>query len=154
MRVRNPDARDGLADDLSTTALALMDLNVSGASCMGSIHNLRETSLSYLKIKICAPCSFQENKGWSTRADRTTSAAAGLKTSWPVQFPGVAPQYVDQLLPGSWAVRYPDMVKRPAPIAGTAKNTIHDSLFHGNPGRGDHLRPRLLTMVSTHRRPT
>jgi homoserine O-acetyltransferase/O-succinyltransferase len=28
-----------------------------------------------------------------------------------------------------WAVRYPDMVKRAAPIAGTAKNTIHDSLF-------------------------
>src|ERR1700733_14262768 len=52
---------------LSTTALALMDLNVSAASCMGSIHNLRETSLSYLKIRICAPCSFQENKGWSTR---------------------------------------------------------------------------------------
>jgi homoserine acetyltransferase len=24
---------------------------------------------------------------------------------------------------------YPDMVKRAAPIAGTAKNTIHDSLF-------------------------
>ena len=28
-----------------------------------------------------------------------------------------------------WAVRYPDMVKRAAPIAGTARNTIHDSLF-------------------------
>ena len=28
-----------------------------------------------------------------------------------------------------WAVRYPDMVKRAAPIAGTAKNTVHDSLF-------------------------
>ena len=28
-----------------------------------------------------------------------------------------------------WAVRYPDMVKRAAPIAGTAKNTIHNSLF-------------------------
>ena len=28
-----------------------------------------------------------------------------------------------------WAVRYPDMVKRAAPIAGTAKNTIHDFLF-------------------------
>src|SRR5271170_5038186 len=28
-----------------------------------------------------------------------------------------------------WAVRYPDMVKRAAPVAGTAKNTIHDSLF-------------------------
>jgi homoserine O-acetyltransferase len=28
-----------------------------------------------------------------------------------------------------WAVRYPDMVKRAAPIAGTAKNTDHDFLF-------------------------
>lgn len=28
-----------------------------------------------------------------------------------------------------WAVRYPDMVKRAAPIAGTAKNTGHDFLF-------------------------
>ena len=28
-----------------------------------------------------------------------------------------------------WAVRYPDMVKRAAPIAGTAKNTSHDFLF-------------------------
>ncbi|PLR95063.1 alpha/beta fold hydrolase [Bacillus sp. T33-2] len=28
-----------------------------------------------------------------------------------------------------WAVRYPDMVKRAAPIAGTAKNTPHDFLF-------------------------
>jgi homoserine O-acetyltransferase len=28
-----------------------------------------------------------------------------------------------------WAVRYPDMVKRAAPIAGTAKNTPHDYLF-------------------------
>ncbi|WP_203341059.1 alpha/beta fold hydrolase [Planococcus beijingensis] len=28
-----------------------------------------------------------------------------------------------------WAVRFPDMVKRAAPIAGTAKNTIHDFLF-------------------------
>jgi homoserine O-acetyltransferase len=28
-----------------------------------------------------------------------------------------------------WAVRYPDLVKRAAPIAGTAKNTIHDFLF-------------------------
>jgi homoserine O-acetyltransferase len=28
-----------------------------------------------------------------------------------------------------WAVRYPDMVKRAAPIAGTAKNTTHDFLF-------------------------
>ena len=28
-----------------------------------------------------------------------------------------------------WAVRYPDMVERAAPIAGTAKNTIHDFLF-------------------------
>ena len=28
-----------------------------------------------------------------------------------------------------WAVRYPDMVKRAAPIAGTACNTIHDFLF-------------------------
>jgi homoserine O-acetyltransferase/O-succinyltransferase len=28
-----------------------------------------------------------------------------------------------------WAVRYPDMVKRAAPIAGTAKNTEHDYLF-------------------------
>ncbi|WP_409304960.1 alpha/beta fold hydrolase [Peribacillus sp. SCS-155] len=28
-----------------------------------------------------------------------------------------------------WAVRYPDMVKRAAPIAGTAKNTYHDFLF-------------------------
>jgi homoserine O-acetyltransferase/O-succinyltransferase len=28
-----------------------------------------------------------------------------------------------------WAVRYPDFVKRAAPIAGTAKNTDHDFLF-------------------------
>lgn len=28
-----------------------------------------------------------------------------------------------------WAVRYPDMVRRAAPIAGTAKNTEHDFLF-------------------------
>ena len=28
-----------------------------------------------------------------------------------------------------WAVRYPDMVKRAAPIAGTAKTTHHDRLF-------------------------
>ncbi|MDQ2802968.1 MAG: alpha/beta fold hydrolase [Pseudomonadota bacterium] len=28
-----------------------------------------------------------------------------------------------------WAVRYPDMVKRAAPIAGTAKNTDHDRIF-------------------------
>jgi homoserine O-acetyltransferase len=28
-----------------------------------------------------------------------------------------------------WAVRYPDMVQRAAPIAGTAKNTVHDFLF-------------------------
>jgi homoserine O-acetyltransferase/O-succinyltransferase len=28
-----------------------------------------------------------------------------------------------------WAVRYPDMVKRAAPIAGTARNTTHDFLF-------------------------
>jgi homoserine O-acetyltransferase len=28
-----------------------------------------------------------------------------------------------------WAVRYPDMVQRAAPIAGTARNTEHDSLF-------------------------
>ncbi|PJG54457.1 hypothetical protein CVM73_14555 [Bradyrhizobium forestalis] len=28
-----------------------------------------------------------------------------------------------------WAVRYPDFVKRAAPIAGTAKNTEHDFLF-------------------------
>jgi homoserine O-acetyltransferase len=28
-----------------------------------------------------------------------------------------------------WAVRYPDMVRRAAPIAGTAKNTTHDFLF-------------------------
>jgi len=28
-----------------------------------------------------------------------------------------------------WAVRYPDMVKRAAPVAGTAKNTEHDFLF-------------------------
>ena len=28
-----------------------------------------------------------------------------------------------------WAVRYPDAVKRAAPIAGTAKNTEHDFLF-------------------------
>ena len=28
-----------------------------------------------------------------------------------------------------WAVRYPDMVKRAAPIAGTAKTTPHDFLF-------------------------
>jgi homoserine O-acetyltransferase/O-succinyltransferase len=28
-----------------------------------------------------------------------------------------------------WAVRYPEMVKRAAPITGTAKNTDHDFLF-------------------------
>jgi homoserine O-acetyltransferase len=28
-----------------------------------------------------------------------------------------------------WAVRYPDMVRRAAPIAGTAKNSVHDFLF-------------------------
>lgn len=28
-----------------------------------------------------------------------------------------------------WAVRYPEMVRRAAPIAGTAKNTMHDFLF-------------------------
>ena len=28
-----------------------------------------------------------------------------------------------------WAVGYPEMVKRAAPIAGTARNTIHDFLF-------------------------
>ena len=28
-----------------------------------------------------------------------------------------------------WAVRYPDMVRRAAPIAGTAKNTMHEFLF-------------------------
>jgi len=28
-----------------------------------------------------------------------------------------------------WAVRYPDAVKRAAPIAGTARNTMHDFLF-------------------------
>ena len=28
-----------------------------------------------------------------------------------------------------WAVRYPEMVKRAAPIAGTARNTLHDFLF-------------------------
>ncbi|GAN76469.1 hydrolase alpha/beta [Acidisphaera rubrifaciens HS-AP3] len=28
-----------------------------------------------------------------------------------------------------WAVRYPDMVRRAAPIAGTARNTQHDFLF-------------------------
>ena len=28
-----------------------------------------------------------------------------------------------------WVVRYPDMVKRAAPVAGTAKNTVHDCLF-------------------------
>ena len=28
-----------------------------------------------------------------------------------------------------WAVRYPDMVRRAAPIAGTAKNSLHDFLY-------------------------
>jgi homoserine O-acetyltransferase len=28
-----------------------------------------------------------------------------------------------------WAVRYPDMVKRAAPVASTARNTLHDFLF-------------------------
>ena len=28
-----------------------------------------------------------------------------------------------------WAVRYPDMVQRAAPLAGTAKNTEHDTLY-------------------------
>src|ERR1700723_4538426 len=52
---------------LSTTALTLIDLNVSGTSCMGSNSRLRGTSLSYLKIRICAPCSFHENKRWFPR---------------------------------------------------------------------------------------
>ena len=42
-----------------------------------------------------------------------------------------------------WAVRYPDMVKRAAPIAGTAKNTDPRFPVHRNAGRGDHLRPGL-----------
>ena len=28
-----------------------------------------------------------------------------------------------------WAVRYPDMIQRAAPIAGTARNSLHDFLF-------------------------
>ena len=28
-----------------------------------------------------------------------------------------------------WVVRYPDMVQRAAPIAGTARNSLHDFLF-------------------------
>lgn len=31
-----------------------------------------------------------------------------------------------------WAVRYPDMVKRAAPIAGTAKGTPHNTMFTNN----------------------
>ena len=38
-----------------------------GQAASEQIHDLSETSLSYLKIRTCAPCSFQENKGWSTR---------------------------------------------------------------------------------------
>ena len=40
-----------------------------------------------------------------------------------------------------WAVRYPDMVKRAAPIAGTAKNTGAPFPLHRDAGRRDHLRP-------------
>src|ERR1700677_993402 len=35
-----------------------------GRSALEHIHDLGETSLSYLKIRICAPCSFHENKGY------------------------------------------------------------------------------------------
>jgi homoserine O-acetyltransferase len=38
-----------------------------------------------------------------------------------------------------WAVRYPDMVKRAAPIAGTAKKYHPRFSIHGNAGRGDHI---------------
>src|SRR5262245_50108447 len=31
-----------------------------------------------------------------------------------------------------WAVRYPDMVRRAAPIAGTARNSVHDFLYTDN----------------------
>jgi pimeloyl-ACP methyl ester carboxylesterase len=40
-----------------------------------------------------------------------------------------------------WAVRYPDMVKRAAPIAGTARNNDPRFPVHRNSGRGDHVRP-------------
>ena len=39
-----------------------------------------------------------------------------------------------------WAVRYPDMVKRAAVVAGTAKNTEHDTV-RGDPGRCHHVGP-------------
>ena len=52
-----------------------------------------------------------------------------------------------------WAVRYPDMVRRAAPIAGTARNTIHDFL-HGNAGRRISRPTPALTRAFTRRRPT
>ena len=42
-----------------------------------------------------------------------------------------------------WAVRYPDMVKRAAPIAGTAPQHRPRPPVHRNSGRCDHLRSRL-----------
>jgi homoserine acetyltransferase len=42
-----------------------------------------------------------------------------------------------------WAVRHSDMVKRAAPIAGTARNTTNYFLFTQTLGRGDYARPRL-----------
>src|SRR5438046_9897579 len=51
-----------------------------------------------------------------------------------------------------WAVRYPDMVKRAAPIAGTARNTIHDFFSPRRWSRRSH-RTRVSTGVSmNHRR--
>jgi homoserine O-acetyltransferase len=52
-----------------------------------------------------------------------------------------------------WAVRYPDMVERAAPIAGTARNTIHDFLFTGRWSRRLHQTPG-STKVSMHPRRT
>jgi homoserine O-acetyltransferase/O-succinyltransferase len=46
-----------------------------------------------------------------------------------------------------WAVRYPDTVKRPALIAGTARNTEPD--FLAETGSMPLLRTRVLTVVST-----
>ena len=51
-----------------------------------------------------------------------------------------------------WAVRYPDMVKRAAPIAGTARNTDHDFLFTET--LVDAITSdRALTVAFTRRRP-
>ena len=51
-----------------------------------------------------------------------------------------------------WAVRYPEMVKRAAPIAGTARNTVHDFLFTETLVDAITSIP-VLTKAATNRRP-